>query len=362
MTADPILTLAWLILAHLVADFVLQTNGVVAAKTARGTRAVRGFVDHAAGVAVCLVPVALAFGGPGLMVLVTIVLSHVIIDRLKIVTTRRTEAAALAESRRQREGAAPAAGLGRAWTPAPAAWFILDQLAHLAVIWLAWAIWLAGTAPTAGWATAVGLVTAGSDPTVVHEAILAFVVVVALLIANVRGGAIFVATLVRPLEVGDELIGHVADGESDAAGAGGSSGAGTRRGGPSAGPVAAAGPVPAAGHGWSIRIGPLTGRVVADPPPATDPAGGGQVSGGRVASPPPARVGATIGVLERLLIVTFVLVGAESAIGLVVAAKTIARFRQLDDRDFAEYYLLGTLASVSVAIVTALVARAALNA
>jgi hypothetical protein len=63
-----------------------------------------------------------------------------------------------------------------------------------------------------------------------------------------------------------------------------------------------------------------------------------------------------------LLIVTFILVGAESAIGLVVAAKTIARFRQLDDRDFAEYYLLGTLASVSVAIVTGLIARAALNA
>jgi len=353
MTADPILTLAWLILAHLVADFVLQTNGVVAAKTARGPRALRGFVDHAAGVAVCLVPVALAFGGPGLMALVAIVLSHVVIDRLKIVTTRRTEAAALAESRRQREGAAPAAGLGRAWTPAPAAWFILDQLAHLAVIWLAWAIWLAGTAPTAGWATAVGAVTAGSDPTVVHEAILAFVVVTALLIANVRGGAIFVATLVRPLEVGDELIGHATEGEGDAAGAGGAE---ARRDAPSARPV------PAAGHGWSIRIGPLTGRVVADPPPATDSAGDGQVAGGRVASPPPARVGATIGVLERLLIVTFVLVGAESAIGLVVAAKTIARFRQLDDRDFAEYYLLGTLASVSVAIVTALVARAALNA
>jgi hypothetical protein len=356
MTADPILTLAWLILAHLVADFVLQTNGVVAAKTARGPRALRGFVDHAAGVAVCLLPVALAFGGPGLMALVAIVLSHVVIDRLKIVTTRRTEAAALAESRRQREGAAPAAGLGRAWTPAPAAWFILDQLAHLAVIWLAWAIWLAGTAPTAGWATAVGSITAGSDPTVVHEAILAFVVVTALLIANVRGGAIFVATLVRPLEVGDELIGHAIEGESDAAGVGGSSGTGTRRGGPSAGPSAAN------GHGWSIRIGPLTGRVVADPPAATDPWGDGQVARGRVASPPPARVGATIGVLERLLIVTFVLVGAESAIGLVVAAKTIARFRQLDDRDFAEYYLLGTLASVSVAIVTALVARAALNA
>ena len=74
----------------------------------------------------------------------------------------------LAESRRQREGAAPAAGLGRAWTPAPAAWFILDQLAHLAVIWLAWAIWLAGTAPIAGWATEVGAVTAGSDPTLLR--------------------------------------------------------------------------------------------------------------------------------------------------------------------------------------------------
>ena len=356
MTADPILTLAWLILAHLVADFVLQTTGVVAAKTARGPRALRGFVDHAAGVAVCLVPVALAFGGPGLMALGAIILSHAVIDRLKIVATRRTEAAAMAESRRQREGAAPAAGLGRAWTPVPAAWFILDQLAHLAVIWLAWAIWLAGTAPTAGWATAVGTVTAGSDPTVVHEAILAFVVVTALLIANVRGGAIFVATLVRPLEVGDELIGHGPEGEIEAAGASGSGGTGTRRGAPSAGPA------PAAGHGWSIRIGPLTGRVVADPPLATDPGGDGQVAGGRVASPPPARVGATIGVIERLLIVTFVLVGAESAIGLVVAAKTIARFRQLDDRDFAEYYLLGTLASVSVAIVTALVARAALNA
>ena len=69
---------------------------------------------------------------------------------------------------------------------------------------------------------------------------------------------------------------------------------------------------------------------------------------------PPAQVGATIGVLERLLIVIFVLVGADAAIGFVVAAKTIARFRLLDDRDFAEYYLLGTLGSVSVAIVTGL--------
>ena len=355
MTADPILTLAWLILAHLVADFLLQTSGVVAAKTARGGRALRGFATHAVGVAICLVPVALAFGGPGVMVLVAIVLSHVVIDRIKIVATRRTEAAAMAESRRQHEGAAPAAGLGRAWTPLPAAWFIFDQVAHLAIIWLAWAIWLAGTAPTAGWAAAVTTIVGGSDPRVVHEAVRAFVVVTALLIANVRGGAILVAILVRPLEVGDELIGHGADGTTDAASKHGSGGAVESRGaGMSAGT--------AAGRGWSIRIGPLTGRVVADPAPAAGPRDDGQIHGERVVPPPPARVGATIGVLERLLIVTFILVGAESAIGLVVAAKTIARFRQLDDRDFAEYYLLGTLASVSVAIVTGLIARAALNA
>jgi hypothetical protein len=73
-------------------------------------------------------------------------------------------------------------------------------------------------------------------------------------------------------------------------------------------------------------------------------------------------VGATIGVLERLLIVTFVLTNATAAVGFVVAAKTIARFKQLDDRQFAEYYLLGTLGSVTVAIGSALIAAAALGA
>ena len=44
------------------------------------------------------------------------------------------------------------------------------------------------------------------------------------------------------------------------------------------------------------------------------------------------------------------LTGAVAAVGFVIAAKTIARFKQLDDRGFAEYYLLGTLASVAVAV------------
>ena len=80
-----------------------------------------------------------------------------------------------------------------------------------------------------------------------------------------------------------------------------------------------------------------------------------------VPSGAPARIGATIGALERLLIVAFMLTGAEAAVGFVIAAKTIARFKQLDDRGFAEYYLLGTLASVAVAISTSLVALAVLG-
>lgn len=51
---------------------------------------------------------------------------------------------------------------------------------------------------------------------------------------------------------------------------------------------------------------------------------------------------------------------AQTAVGFVVAAKTILRFRQLDDRHFAEYDLPGTLASVSVALGSALIASATL--
>jgi hypothetical protein len=341
MTADPILTVAWLVLAHLAADFVLQTGGVVAAKASSGSRAVRGLAAHGLGVAICLVPVAVAFGLPGLWVLIAITVSHVLIDRVKVVATRRTERLALESARRRHEGRAPAAGLGRAWTPLPAAYFAIDQVAHLAVAWLAWLIWLAGQAPTAEWASAVNAVVGGRDPAAVHDVVLGAVVVVSLLLANVRAGALFVATLVRPIEFASELQSITGAGSAP----------------PERDDADAAAPRATA---WSFRLGPLAGRVVADPPIASPDTA--TVIGERVALPPPAQVGATIGVLERLLIVTFMLAGADAAIGFVVGAKTLARFRLLDDRDFAEYYLLGTLASVGVAILTAIVARAALGA
>jgi hypothetical protein len=144
----------------------------------------------------------------------------------------------------------------------------------------------------------------------------------------------------------------------------------------------AAAPAPT---GYTLRVGPLVATVepgvAASPggarnaPPATASSAATAATHATAATaavPPPtpreavsggapARIGATIGVLERLLIVVLLLSGAEAAVGFVIAAKTIARFKQLDDRGFAEYYLLGTLASVSVAIVTALVAQAALR-
>jgi uncharacterized protein DUF3307 len=338
MPADPILTLAWLVLAHLVADFVIQTGPIVAAKNSPGTRGWLGLLAHGLGVGVCLVPVALAFGVPGLWALLVITIGHALIDRTKILLTRRVERRAVAAANQRHEGRPPAAGLGRAWTPLPALYFAVDQLAHLAVSFAAWAIWLSGQPPTAEWATFFGNLLAGRDLAAVHDAALFAAVIASLLIANVRAGALFVAILVRPNELGAEI--------------------GALAGAPEPGPDVTAATPPAAGRAWDIRLGPIAGRVEEDPPPAA----AAPVREADSATPPPAQVGATIGVLERLLIATFVLAGAEVAIGLVVAAKTIARFRLLDDRDFAEYYLLGTLGSVSVAIVTGLIAKAALAA
>lgn len=57
--------------------------------------------------------------------------------------------------------------------------------------------------------------------------------------------------------------------------------------------------------------------------------------------------GATIGALERFLITVFFVNNQHSLIGLILTAKSIARFSKLsDDKDFAEYYLMGTLLSV----------------
>ena len=67
------------------------------------------------------------------------------------------------------------------------------------------------------------------------------------------------------------------------------------------------------------------------------------------------RAGRIIGKLERFIIVILMLTGQASAIGFVLTAKSIARFKQFDAKGFAERYLVGTLASTAFAIFTALV-------
>lgn len=68
-----------------------------------------------------------------------------------------------------------------------------------------------------------------------------------------------------------------------------------------------------------------------------------------------ARSGELIGKLERLIVVALVLAGAASAIGFVLTAKSVARFKQFEnDPGFTERYLIGTLLSVSTALIAAL--------
>ncbi len=73
-------------------------------------------------------------------------------------------------------------------------------------------------------------------------------------------------------------------------------------------------------------------------------------------------MGRTIGCLERTLVFSLVLFGQWGALGFVIAAKSIARFRELDDKSFADYYLIGTLASMLVAVGTGILVRHLLSA
>lgn len=65
-------------------------------------------------------------------------------------------------------------------------------------------------------------------------------------------------------------------------------------------------------------------------------------------------VGYLIGILERLITAILLLCNQYAAIGLVLTAKSIARFKQLEERDFAEKYLVGTLTSLSVSLILTL--------
>lgn len=104
----------------------------------------------------------------------------------------------------------------------------------------------------------------------------------------------------------------------------------------------------AAGYWYAVRGGVGVVRLVLAFVPISEqsegPAEGITLPRGELAR------GRLIGVLERALALTLVLLGQFGALGLIVAAKALARFRGLEDRDFAEYFLIGTLASLLHAV------------
>jgi hypothetical protein len=93
-------------------------------------------------------------------------------------------------------------------------------------------------------------------------------------------------------------------------------------------------------------------------PEREDGAAGGDPIGGAPAG------GKVIGMLERAFAYAGVLVGHPETAALVVAVKSVARYPEFKGRNgrrFAEYFLIGTLLSLLVALAVAYLIRAALS-
>lgn len=79
-------------------------------------------------------------------------------------------------------------------------------------------------------------------------------------------------------------------------------------------------------------------------------------------APSALRAGRVVGTLERWLLTTLVVIGQFGLIGLVLTAKSVARYRKIsDDPVFAEYYLLGTMYSTLMAVIAGLTLKAILG-
>ncbi len=90
-----------------------------------------------------------------------------------------------------------------------------------------------------------------------------------------------------------------------------------------------------------LKVGGLSATPA--PPAGTDAA----------RPPPPApspTAGRLIGSLERTIIMIGLIAGSWEIMAAVIALKTVARFKDLDERIEAEYFLVGSLASIFWAI------------
>lgn len=71
--------------------------------------------------------------------------------------------------------------------------------------------------------------------------------------------------------------------------------------------------------------------------------------------------GRIIGILERIIIFFFIIIGQYAAVGFVIAAKGVVRYKELENRNFAEYFLIGTLLSSLLSMFTALITASLIN-
>lgn len=73
--------------------------------------------------------------------------------------------------------------------------------------------------------------------------------------------------------------------------------------------------------------------------------------------PKPDKNGFLIGIFERLIILTFILLGEYSAIGFLITGKSIIRFSAKNEDIKSEYVLLGTMISYGITIITGIIIK-----
>ena len=71
--------------------------------------------------------------------------------------------------------------------------------------------------------------------------------------------------------------------------------------------------------------------------------------------------GFLIGIFERLIILTFIILGEYSAIGFLITGKSIIRFSAKNEDIKSEYVLLGTMISYGMTIITGIIVKYLLN-
>lgn len=64
-----------------------------------------------------------------------------------------------------------------------------------------------------------------------------------------------------------------------------------------------------------------------------------------------------VGILERLLVICSIAVGLQEVVGFILATKSVARFKEFDDREFVVTFIIGSFISFLSAIVIGVIIR-----